>query len=76
MPDAVRLVLHDAAGYDPATGKGGVDGSVVLYEMDRPENKGLKPFVARLAKVKAAIDAQKRPGEGGGHGKGLGRRWR
>lgn len=29
-PDAVRLLLHDAATFDKAAGIGGVDGSVVL----------------------------------------------
>ncbi|KAL6779874.1 hypothetical protein ACKKBG_A14095 [Auxenochlorella protothecoides x Auxenochlorella symbiontica] len=56
---ALRLVLHDAATYNVATGTGGVDGSIVTSEeLDRPENKSLVPLVKRLSKVKAELDGQ------------------
>lgn len=53
--DTLRLVLHDAGTFDVATGTGGLNGSVVL-ELDRPENKSLKPIVDRLKGIKAKID--------------------
>lgn len=34
---------------------GGINGSVVL-ELDRPENKNLKPIVDKLKSIKAKID--------------------
>ncbi|CAL5222505.1 g4879 [Coccomyxa viridis] len=56
-PACLRLVLHDAATYDVETGTGGLNGSIVLpQELDRPENKGLKPTVDKLRKIKNAID--------------------
>lgn len=64
---ALRLVLHDAGTYDFATKSGGIDGSVVLNEEEasRPENKEFAPFVEKLKRAKAAIDAQARPGQAG-----------
>ncbi|KAL3132609.1 hypothetical protein ABBQ32_009138 [Trebouxia sp. C0010 RCD-2024] len=56
-PIALRVVLHDAATYDVATGKGGLNGSIVnSEELSRPENKDLKSFVDKLAGVKQTID--------------------
>jgi hypothetical protein len=40
-PVMLRLVFHDAATYDKHAGDGGADASVG-FELDRPENKGLK----------------------------------
>jgi len=40
-PVMLRLVFHDAATFDERAGDGGADASVV-FELDRPENKGLK----------------------------------
>lgn len=37
----LRLVFHDAATFDERAGDGGADASV-FYELNRPENKGLK----------------------------------
>ena len=62
-PAAVRLVLADVVGYDPATRTGGVDGSAVLFEAGTPAVKELAPYVAKLKKAKAVIDAQARPGQ-------------
>lgn len=57
-PAVLRLAFHDAATYDVATKTGGFDGSIVLSdELNRPENVGLKPLVARLAEAKKQIDA-------------------
>ncbi|KAL4428092.1 hypothetical protein ABPG75_002181 [Micractinium tetrahymenae] len=62
---ALRLLLNDAGTYDAATKTGGCDGSIVLpEELNRPENKGLAPFVDRLRKVKDAIDARAEQGQG------------
>lgn len=59
-PAAVRLLLNDVSTFDAADpSSGGVDGSIILpEELDRPENKDLKPLVEKLAKAKAAVDAQ------------------
>ncbi len=62
-PSAVRLVLVDVAGYDPATRTGGVDGSAVLFEANTPAVKALAPYIAKLKKAKDAIDGQARPGQ-------------
>lgn len=40
-PVLLRLVFHDAGTYAAATGDGGANGSL-LFELDRPENRGLK----------------------------------
>lgn len=56
-PVALRVVLHDAATFDVATGKGGLNGSIVnSEELGRPENKDLKSFIDKLAGVKQIID--------------------
>ncbi|CAK0787502.1 hypothetical protein CVIRNUC_010722 [Coccomyxa viridis] len=56
-PDCLRLVLHDAATYDIASGTGGLNGSIVLpEELDRKENQSLKPIVRKLKSIKDAVD--------------------
>lgn len=56
-PIALRLVINDAATYDIASGKGGVNGSIIQSEeLGRPENKDLKGYVDKLAGVKKTID--------------------
>jgi len=52
----MRLLFNDAATYDIATKTGGVDGSI-QFELDRPENAGLKPLVEKLKNAKPEIDA-------------------
>lgn len=54
---ALRTVINDAGTYDVATGTGGFNGSIRL-ELDRPENKGLKPYFGKLEEAKKAIDAK------------------
>lgn len=55
-PQCMRLLFNDAATYDIATKTGGVDGSI-QFELDRPENAGLKPLVEKLKNAKPEIDA-------------------
>lgn len=56
-PTAWRLLFNDAATYNVQTGKGGVNGSVILDgELGRKANKDLKPYVEKLRKAKKAID--------------------
>ena len=62
-PAAVRLLLADAAGFDPATKTGGVDGSAALFEAGTPAVKALAPYLAKLKAAKAAIDKDARPGQ-------------
>ncbi|KAI3919757.1 hypothetical protein MKX01_000198 [Papaver californicum] len=50
----LRLVFHDAGTFD-MNDKGGMNGSIV-YELDRPENAGLKKSVKILQKVKSELD--------------------
>ncbi|XP_048436442.1 putative L-ascorbate peroxidase 6 isoform X1 [Pyrus x bretschneideri] len=62
----LRLVFHDAGTFQIDDNSGGMDGSIV-YELDRPENKGLKspfkacPFLTSyidiLEKAKSEVDA-------------------
>ena len=40
-PVMVRLVFHDAGSYEAAAGDGGVNASI-RFELDRPDNFGLK----------------------------------
>jgi len=40
-PVLLRLVFHDAGTYAATAGDGGANGSL-RYELDRPENRGLK----------------------------------
>ncbi|RDY07997.1 putative L-ascorbate peroxidase 6 [Mucuna pruriens] len=50
----LRLVFHDAGTFDIDDNTGGMNGSIV-YELERPENAGLKKSV--LQKAKTQIDA-------------------
>ncbi|KOM41994.1 hypothetical protein LR48_Vigan04g219200 [Vigna angularis] len=50
----LRLVFHDAGTFDINDNSGGMNGSIV-YELERPENAGLKKSV--LQKAKTQIDA-------------------
>lgn len=43
---SIRLGFHDAAGWSKSTGGGGADGSLILSELSRPENKGLQEISA------------------------------
>ncbi|XP_041018658.1 putative L-ascorbate peroxidase 6 isoform X2 [Juglans microcarpa x Juglans regia] len=56
----LRLVFHDAGTFDMDDNSGGMNGSIV-YELDRPENVGLKKPVKILDKAKTEVDAI-RPG--------------
>ncbi|RZC53816.1 hypothetical protein C5167_012662 [Papaver somniferum] len=51
----LRLVFHDAGTFDMNEKSGGMNGSIV-YELDRPENAGLKKSVKILEKVKSELD--------------------
>jgi L-ascorbate peroxidase len=51
MPTLVRLCFHDAGTYDPATGQGGADASII-YEMDRPDSAGLQFALDKIKEVK------------------------
>ncbi|KAI3911811.1 hypothetical protein MKX01_038253 [Papaver californicum] len=51
----LRLVFHDAGTFDMNDKSGGMNGSIV-YELDRPENAGLKKSVKILEKVKSELD--------------------
>eukprot|EP00958_Prasinococcus_capsulatus_P008004 scaffold751_cov395-Prasinococcus_capsulatus_cf.AAC.11 len=54
-PPVLRLVFHDAGTFDPATGTGGINGSI-LMEVNRPENRGLKIATNLLLKVQKDFD--------------------
>ncbi len=43
-PVLLRLVFHDAGTFAAASGDGGANGSL-RFELDRPENRGLKVIV-------------------------------
>ncbi|KAL2895961.1 putative L-ascorbate peroxidase 6 [Bienertia sinuspersici] len=45
----VRLVFHDAGTFELSENSGGMNGSIT-YELDRPENQGLKKSVIKKAK--------------------------
>ncbi|KAA8525467.1 hypothetical protein F0562_007322 [Nyssa sinensis] len=51
----LRLVFHDAGTFDMAENSGGMNGSII-YELDRPENKGLKKSLKILEKAKSEVD--------------------
>ncbi|PHT40402.1 putative L-ascorbate peroxidase 6 [Capsicum baccatum] len=51
----LRLVFHDAGTFDIDEKIGGMNGSI-LFELDRPENKGLKKSLKILEKAKSQID--------------------
>ncbi|XP_039050952.1 putative L-ascorbate peroxidase 6 [Hibiscus syriacus] len=52
----LRLVFHDAGTFEMNENTGGMNGSVV-YELERPENAGLKKSVKVLEKAKKEIDS-------------------
>jgi len=52
----LQAVFHDAASYDKETKTGGFNGSI-QFELDRPENAGLKDVVKQVKEAKAMIDA-------------------
>ncbi|XP_062165383.1 putative L-ascorbate peroxidase 6 isoform X2 [Alnus glutinosa] len=52
----LRLVFHDAGTFDMVENSGGMNGSIV-YELDRPENAGLKKPMKTLEKAKTEVDA-------------------
>ncbi|KAI5403727.1 variant 2, putative L-ascorbate peroxidase 6 [Lathyrus oleraceus] len=52
----LRLVFHDAGTFEIDHDAGGMNGSIV-YELERPENAGLKKSVKVLQKAKTQIDA-------------------
>lgn len=54
----LRLVFHDAGTFQLDDHSGGMNGSVI-YELDRPENKGLKTPFKILEKAKSEVDAVK-----------------
>ncbi|GAV80767.1 peroxidase domain-containing protein [Cephalotus follicularis] len=54
----LRLAFHDAGTFEVSEDSGGMNGSV-LYELDRPENAGLKKSVKILEKAKSQVDALK-----------------
>ncbi|XP_059274744.1 putative L-ascorbate peroxidase 6 isoform X1 [Lycium ferocissimum] len=51
----LRLVFHDAGTFEIDEKVGGMNGSIV-FELDRPENKGLKKSLKILEKAKSQID--------------------
>ncbi|KAL7164226.1 hypothetical protein ACSBR2_040190 [Camellia fascicularis] len=51
----LRLVFHDAGTFETDGNAGGMNGSIV-YELDRPENTGLKKPIKILEKAKAEVD--------------------
>ncbi|CAA7025420.1 unnamed protein product [Microthlaspi erraticum] len=52
----LRLVFHDAGTFELDDNTGGINGSIA-YELERPENTGLKKSLKVLAKAKIMIDA-------------------
>lgn len=52
----LRLVFHDAGTFEANDNSGGMNGSLV-YELDRPENAGLKKSLKILEKAKNEVDA-------------------
>lgn len=53
-PVIVRLVFHDAGTYSSTGGNGGVNASI-RFELDRPENTGLKRGWRVVEQVRAAL---------------------
>ncbi|KAJ0262891.1 putative L-ascorbate peroxidase 6 [Hirschfeldia incana] len=51
----LRLVFHDAGTFELDDNTGGINGSIV-YELERPENAGLKRSLKVLEKAKIKID--------------------
>ncbi|KAF7848313.1 hypothetical protein BT93_L2104 [Corymbia citriodora subsp. variegata] len=54
----LRLVFHDAGTFEMGENSGGMNGSIV-YELERPENAGLKKPVKILEKAKGEVDARR-----------------
>ncbi|XP_010525959.1 PREDICTED: putative L-ascorbate peroxidase 6 [Tarenaya hassleriana] len=52
----LRLVFHDAGTFELDESSGGMNGSIV-YELERPENAGLKKSIKILEKAKTRLDA-------------------
>ncbi|KAJ6697839.1 THYLAKOID LUMENAL 29 KDA PROTEIN CHLOROPLASTIC-RELATED [Salix purpurea] len=52
----LRLVFHDAGTFEMDGNSGGMNGSIV-YELERPENSGLKKSLKILDKAKGEVDA-------------------
>ncbi|KAK9079494.1 hypothetical protein SSX86_001166 [Deinandra increscens subsp. villosa] len=55
----LRLVFHDAGTYELDDASGGMNGSI-SFELDRPENKGLKKSLKILVEAKTIVD-EKQP---------------
>ncbi|XP_043807724.1 putative L-ascorbate peroxidase 6 isoform X2 [Manihot esculenta] len=53
-PGVLRLVFHDAGTFETDGNSGGMNGSIV-FELDRPENAGLKKS---LKKAKSEVDSK------------------
>ncbi|EOA18535.1 hypothetical protein CARUB_v10007089mg [Capsella rubella] len=51
----LRLVFHDAGTFELEDNSGGINGSIA-YELERPENTGLKKSLKVLAKAKIKVD--------------------
>ncbi|ESQ53944.1 hypothetical protein EUTSA_v10025686mg [Eutrema salsugineum] len=51
----LRLVFHDAGTFELDDNTGGINGSIA-YELERPENTGLKKSLKVLAKAKIKVD--------------------
>ncbi|GLT85326.1 hypothetical protein SLE2022_035170 [Rubroshorea leprosula] len=52
----LRLVFHDAGTFEKGDNSGGMNGSI-RYELERPENAGLKKSLKILEKAKKEVDA-------------------
>ncbi|KAL1210357.1 putative L-ascorbate peroxidase 6 [Cardamine amara subsp. amara] len=52
----LRLVFHDAGTFELDDNSGGINGSIA-YELERPENTGLKKSLKVLGKAKINVDA-------------------
>ncbi|KAG6547049.1 hypothetical protein Mapa_011666 [Marchantia paleacea] len=61
VPDLMRLALNDALTFNKESKTGGSNGSII-FELERPENRGLEAAVALLASVKKDIDAESKGG--------------
>ncbi|XP_057959728.1 putative L-ascorbate peroxidase 6 isoform X1 [Malania oleifera] len=51
----LRLVFHDAGTFDVDENSGGMNGSII-YELERPENAGLKKSLQIVEKAKNEVD--------------------
>ncbi|XP_021848706.1 putative L-ascorbate peroxidase 6 isoform X2 [Spinacia oleracea] len=51
----LRLVFHDAGTFELRDNSGGMNGSIT-YELERPENKGLKKSLKIIEKAKNVVD--------------------